>query len=504
MRATHSGLRKQSMLLAAAFAATIAAPATFARADEYEAGQVQVLLMPGVSIETINARYGTTTLKALHPLYLLDVPANVTEDDVLLDMDDDLDIDESEYAWENETPEGTRQMVVAAIGGTINGYLDQSITTRLHLDEAHQHTTGEGVIVAIIDSGVALSHPALAGALLPNGYDFVDNDSDPTDVANGTDDDLDGDTDEGAGHGTMIAGIVHLVAPGAKILPIRVLDDEGRGDTFTVAQGIRWAVDHGATVINLSLGLDSKVLAMEHEIIMADAAGITVVGAAGNAAAQDILYPAREDGCLSVAAVDSLDVKATFSNHHSDVDLSAPGDGVYAPYHDGAYAIGAGTSFAAPFVSGQAALIRSLNPGLSGYQVRHTVRLGVVPIDALPGNQPYQGQLGTGRFDALVTFQQTPVAADVNPPLFAATPLRVVPNPSSVGTVVAFERPTEEASAITIIDASGRIVRRLEASTSTWDGLDEGGRSVAAGIYFARAADSTGRLAGGTVVRIAR
>ncbi|MFN8546539.1 MAG: S8 family serine peptidase [Candidatus Eisenbacteria bacterium] len=376
-----------------------------AKADDYEIGQVQLQLSPGVTIETINARYGTTTLKALDPLSLVDVPSGSTEDGVIALMEVDPDIAEVEYAWEGETPEGTRAMVVAVVGGTITQYQDQGVVSRIHLPEIQQHTLGEGVTIAVIDGGVNAAHPALAGAILPNGWDFVDNDADPSDTANGLDDDNDTLIDEGAGHGTMIAGIVHLVAPGAKILPIRVMNDEGRGETFTVAQGIRYAIEHGADVINLSLGLDSHVFTLRHEVEFASASGITVVGAAGNQAAASLLYPAREEVCVSVTALDSLDIKASFANYHHDVNVSAPGDGILAPYYDGGWAIGAGTSFASPFVAGQAAPIRALNPGLSAWQVRSVIKQGVVPIDQIPGARCFSG---TGRIDGLATSPPPP------------------------------------------------------------------------------------------------
>ncbi len=470
-----------------------------AAADEYVLGQVQVQLHAGVSVETINARYNTATLKSLDPLYLLAVPEGSTEDGLIQSMETDPDVKEIEYAWEGETPEGTRAMVVAAVGGTITEYLDQNVVGRLHLSDIQSHTTGEGVIVAVIDGGVLASHPGLDGVVLP-GYDFVADDDDPADEGNQIDDDGDLMVDEGAGHGTMIAGIVHLVAPGAQILPIRVLDDEGRGDTFTVAQGIRYAIEHGADVINLSLGLDSNVFSLRHEVELANASGITVVGAAGNQSAQSLLYPAREDVCISVTALDSIDVKAGFSNFHQDVIVSAPGDGIFAPFYDGQWAIGAGTSFASPFVAGQAALIRALNPGLSTYGVRQAVKNGVVPVDQLPGNAPFQGKLGTGRFDGLATFLATPAAAGVTE--VGAGIASVMPNPSRHGESVWFARTTSDERDLRLYDSSGRFLRSLSGRGSIeWDGRDARGHMVSVGTYFAR---SIGSEVGIRIVRLAR
>ena len=107
--------------------------------------------------------------------------------------------------------------------------------------------------MAVLDTGVG-PHPDLQPVLLP-GHDFIDDDNVPDDVGDGLDNDNDGVTDEGVGHGTHVAGIIHAIAPGARILPVRVLDSDAQGSVFAIAQGIRYAVDQKARVINLSLGL---------------------------------------------------------------------------------------------------------------------------------------------------------------------------------------------------------------------------------------------------------
>ena len=211
-----------------------------ALADEvFVPGFIQVHLAIGASIDEVNATYGTTTADELPPHYLLQIPAGIDEETLIAQMQGDPTTFVCvEYSFRDETPEGVRQMVVTAVGGTIEGYLDQNLVERIHLQYIHPYSTGEGALVAVLDTGVLASHEALAGVIAPGGYDFIDNDDDPTDTANGLDDDNDGLIDEGAGHGTMVAGIVHLVAPDTRILPIRVLDDEGRGTTFTLAKGI--------------------------------------------------------------------------------------------------------------------------------------------------------------------------------------------------------------------------------------------------------------------------
>jgi subtilisin family serine protease len=365
-------------------------------------------------------------------------------------------------------------------------------------------------LVAVIDTGILADHPALDGAIAAGGYDFVDDDADPSEAANGQDDDGDGLIDEAAGHGTMVAGIIHLVAPRAKILPIRVLDDEGQGRTFTVAKAIRYAVEQGADVVNLSLGLTHSCFAIRHEVKLADSLSVAVAAAAGNLAAENPpYYPAVDTHVLSVAALDSSDVKADFSNWHERVAVSAPGVGVYAPYYDGEYAIGAGTSFASPFVAGQCALILALNPSLTVDEVYEFVGLGVEEIYSKPGNEQYLDKLGTGRVDGYQTWLNTPAATHIwdDAPASSA-PLRVSPNPAVLrhGVVVRFDGwAARSALQASVYDAAGRLMQILpvDASGATrWDGIDRNGYRVPAGLYFIRLSGSHGSQSQGSGIRL--
>lgn len=490
--------------------ALLVSPITAVAGNDYSYdGWVQLELEEGVSIGTIEDRYGITTADSLPPLYLMSVPIG-SEAQLVFEMNLDADIVVAEYCWGNQTPEGVRQMIVIAVGGTITDYLDQSWMDRVHLADIQAHTKGDGVRVAVIDTGVKADHPALEGAILP-GIDFVDNDDDPSEEANGVDDNDDGTIDGGAGHGTMVAGIVHLVAPNAGILPIRALTDEGTGKTWYVAKAIRYAVDHGADIINLSLGLTNRVHVITHEIERAAAASVLMVSAAGNNNQEyPPFFPASQASVLSVAALDSSDVKAEFSNYHPSVDLSAPGVGILAPYHDGEYAIGAGTSFSTPFVSGQCALIKAANPDLTFGEIQAIAALGVENIYGIPGNESYYGKLGSGRFDGLQTWLQIPV-----PPTTGAGGTRVdvasiaaVPNPSTLhsGVRITFAAGQPQPAEVLIVDSSGRLVRRLSARGGevAWDGRTDGGATTPAGVYFVRPPVESGREATAWSLRVVR
>jgi subtilisin family serine protease len=232
-------------------------------------------------------------------------------------------------------------------------------------DAAHSVTRGAGAVVAVVDTGVLASHPDLNGRLVP-GRDIVSGDSSPQD---------------GDGHGTHVTGIVAAnqgngvgvgsVAPGAKVMPIRVLDDDGNGDVNDIAAGIDYATGHGAQVINLSLGPEVPIVDSSAEMGAAiDRAlrrGVVVVAASGNTGLPVCEQP-QVQGMLCVGAVDRRGSRSFFSSFGEGLDIVAPGgstlplpdEDILSTWNDGKYEELAGTSQAAPHVSGVAALLASV------------------------------------------------------------------------------------------------------------------------------------------------
>jgi subtilisin family serine protease len=266
------------------------------------------------------------------------------------------------------------------------------------------NSTGSGVIVADIDTGVDPNHPVLKSSLL-TGYDFTRNQSggsEMSDVSQSTVAVLDGEGTQSAqvsqstvavldqstvavldgnpnyaafGHGTMTAGIIHLVAPQAKILPLKAFQANGTGYDSDILRAVYYAVGHGAKVINMSFNYTSYSQELANAVSYATQNGVICVAAAGNSGEQATVYPAALKGVIDVASTSNIDTPSTFSNYGAPpVWLAAPGEGVMTTYPFSSYAAGWGTSFSTPYVTGTTALlVASYNANVS---TKTTLSLG--------------------------------------------------------------------------------------------------------------------------------
>jgi subtilisin family serine protease len=325
-------------------------------------------------------------------------------------------------------------------GATVwDGYATQPAAQIIRVQQAQLAfgVTGAGT-VAMIDTGVDTQHPALVPVLV-SGYNFINNTPNGSETGNLNQSSaavLDGnqpavlnqssaavlDGNEPVyvnqqtiamvnqssaavldqpgnadfGHGTMTAGIVHLVAPTAKIMPLKAFSSDGSGYLSNIIRATYYATQHGSKVISMSFSFSSASKEMSKAIQYANKNGVICVASSGNSGLDEVVYPAGIAGVMAVASTSDYDTRSSFSNYGSDVWISAPGEGIMSTYPYGTYSAGWGTSFSAPFVSGTAALLVQVSPKVN-QQTAAAAIANAVPLST-PG-------MGNGRLDVYQAVQ---------------------------------------------------------------------------------------------------
>src|SRR5271156_6717284 len=283
----------------------------------------------------------------------------------------------------------TDETPVSYYGTTVwQGYLIQpgNQLVRTQQTQTVFNTAGSGVTVAVIDSGVDPTHPVLENVLV-NGYDFTRNtsggseDVDVNTTSSSSDAEpatldqrtvavldqrtvavLDGGSYSDFGHGTMTAGLVHLVAPEAKIMPLKAFSADGTAYDSNILRAINYAVAKGAQFMNMSFNCTSYSAELATSVKYANSKGVISVASAGNDGEDTMVYPGGLPGVIDVASTSNTDVQSTFTNYGAPpVFMAAPGEGVVTTYPWGTWAAGWGTSFSTPFVAGTAALMLGAN-----------------------------------------------------------------------------------------------------------------------------------------------
>jgi subtilisin family serine protease len=311
-------------------------------------------------------------------------------------------------------PPGLNDRTLVNYYGTLvwHGYAAQPAAQIIRLSDAQNgFNIGGSGIVAVIDTGVDTSHPVLQPVLLP-GYDFTRNQPgasewlDVPQLHNGDNDDnsddqgpvvvqqssvavldqssvavLDGGPYAAFGHGTMTTGLVHLVAPKSKILPLKAFTSNGTGYLSNIVAALYYAVQHQANVVNMSFDVSTSSAALSQAVSYANQKGVVLVAAAGNENTSAPVYPAAlNDNVMGIASTTSWDARSSFSNYgNTDVWIAAPGEYVISTFPGGTYASASGTSFSSPIVAGTAALMlsakTSLNQASASSALSHAIKL---------------------------------------------------------------------------------------------------------------------------------
>lgn len=346
--------------------------------------------------------------------------------------------------------------------------------------QAWDTTTGSSSInIAVLDTGVDLDHPDLAAHLV-TGYNAI------TATTNANDD---------HGHGTHVAGIAAGIIDNGKgtagvagncsIIPVKVLGSTGSGSSSDIIEGIIWAADNGAKVINMSLGGTDYSQAYQDAVNYATNKGVLVIAAKGNSNTSAPHYPADLNNVVSVSAVDENYQKASFSNYGS-VDIAAPGTNIYASTFDGSYGYKQGTSMATPFVAGLAGLIFSKDSTLTPSQVENLMKTTAVDL----GTAGVDSYFGYGLIDAAAALGQEPDTTAIE-----ISDVSVISNPfllnGTVTTKLNFIMPENGYVTLKIYDQNNNEVRTLLNNvlktkgfqSVAWNGKNNSAQLVAEGTY---------------------
>jgi thermitase len=377
-------------------------------------GQVLVRFKPNVStqlVEATLARYGSQEIKRIPHLnlYQIRIPDGTSVEEMVYALSQNPDVQSAGpnyVARITVTPNDPFFRYQYALNNTgqaigVPGSPSGKANADIRATAGWEETKGAAeTIIAIIDSGVDFDHPDLKNKIVSRGRDFANDDWDATDDN---------------GHGTYVAGIAAAdtnndegiagVAWNCRILPVKITDAEGSAWYDDLIDGILWAADNGAAVINLSMGGPDSDPALSDALRYAQEKGVVIAASAGNDNTA-VFYPAAYDAyCLAVAATDYEDIRASYSCFGPEVDVAAPGEAVlslvptwywgpdYLPY-----AYGYGTSASAPHVAGLAALLKGLKPWLTPKEIMDVIRFSADDVNSSehPGKDDY---LGYGRIN---------------------------------------------------------------------------------------------------------
>ena len=354
--------------------------------------------------------------------------------------------------------------------------------TTMNAPAAWDQSRGDGVVVAVLDSGADPNQPDLQGQLVP-GWNLYDNNSNTSDVY---------------GHGTKVAGVIAAasnngigvtsLAWNARIMPVRISLPSGSAYTSTIASGLTWAADHGARVANISYEISGSSTVISAAKYMKDHGGL-VCSSAGNSGTN--LSTANTDAIITVSATDSGDNLAGWSNYGNVIDVAAPGVGLWTTLNGGGYGKVSGTSFSSPATAAVVALVMARNPSLSPAQVESVIESTAADLST-PGKDIYYGY---GRVDAGAAVLAAGDLIDTAPVTDTQAPTVSITSPtggsvsSTVQVTAAASDDTDVASVAFYIDGALVASDTSAPYSLAWNSADHANGAAQLG---ARAYDSAG------------
>jgi subtilisin family serine protease len=431
----------------------------FNRFVEVVKGEVIVRFIKGITkeqIEKFHKEKGTQTLKGYEKIgvHRLKIPDTESVQEFI-----EKHLTDSKQAYIEPVFLTQKQAVLA----NDPSFEYQWALPQIQADKAWEINNGSpDIIVAVIDTGVDISHPDLENKVIP-GIDIVNGSS------TGTDDN---------GHGTYVAGIIAAesnnsigiagISWHSKVMPVKVLNSYGEGTYSDLIEGIIYAVDNGARVINLSLGGYSYSQFLADAIQYAHSNRVIIVAAGGNENTDESLYPASYPNVIGVSATDSSDLRWSSSNYGNHITLSAPGVGVLSTQKDNGYVEATGTSISTAHVSGVAALILSKNPDFSNTQAENIL---FQTADDL-GDEGWDNFYGFGRVNAFKAIEKASIEVhDV-----AVTGINVEPETFSVGETTKIVVMVEnqgtfiERDLLVKVSVNGEAVRKEQSISEIYPG----------------------------------
>lgn len=446
--------------------------------DQWAPGRILVKPATGTSkpdFEEVLARLGGKSQETIGSLdiHIVSVPQH-TEDAVVdaLSRNPSIQFAEKDFLVE-----------LSETSANDTHYSDAWHLAKINAPQAWDNSLGNGVVVAVLDTGVDSSHPDLQGQLLP-GWNSYDNNDDTTDVH---------------GHGTMVTGVIAAasnnntgvtsIAWQAKVLPVRISLPSGSAYTSTIARGLNWAADNGANVANISYAVSGSSSVRNAADYLRSKGGLTFI-AAGNNGAEQTTFPYTS--VITVSATHSSDGLTSWSNYGNVIDLAGPGSGIWTTKRGGGYGAVSGTSFSSPASAAVAALVMAANPSLSPEEVETILFENSADLGT-PGHDIY---FGYGRIDAEAAVlaalggQGTP--GDTEDPLVSITS----PAGGTVSGTVSVAISATDNKSVTLVElyANGRLVGTDSTAPYTvdWDSSADPDGPVQLVAFAHDAAGNTG------------